>query len=122
MFMMGTCAVSWASKKQTMFALSTTEAEYIAVALGACQCFWLGRILHKIGVKDETGIEIMYNNNIQLSKHTVFHGKSKHIDVRFHFLRDLVNIGVVQHSFCHSQDQLVDIMMKPLKLEQFERL
>jgi len=66
----------------------------------------------------------MCDNNyaIQLFKHPVFHGQSKHINVRFHFLRDLVNNGAVQLNFSHSQDHLVDIMMKPLKLEQFEKL
>ncbi|XP_027368152.1 uncharacterized protein LOC113874130 [Abrus precatorius] len=105
-FMMGTGAVSWASKKQTVVALSTTEAEYMAAALCACQCVWLGRILKKIGVKDESKIAIMCDNNsaIQLSKHPVFHGKRKYIDVRFHFLRDLVNNRVVQLNFCNSQE------------------
>ena len=67
---------------------------------------------------------IMCDNSctIYLSKNMVFHGKSKLIDVRFHFLRDLVNDGVVELSYCNSQDQIVDIMTKPLKLEQFEKL
>jgi len=52
----------------------------------------------------------------------VFHGKRKHIDVRFHFLWDLVNDGVIKLRFYCSQDQLVDIMTKPLRLDQFQRL
>ncbi|XP_019442324.1 PREDICTED: uncharacterized protein LOC109347050 [Lupinus angustifolius] len=59
---------------------------------------------------------------IQLAKNSVFHEKSKYIDVRFHFLRDLVNDGVVELSYCNSQDQIADIMTKPKKLEQFEKL
>lgn len=123
-FMLGSGAVSWSSKKQPVVALSTTEAEYIAAALCGCQCVWLRRILEKLGVKEETSTVIMCDNNstIQLSKNPVFHGKSKHIDVRFHFLRDLVNDGVIELRFCKSQDQIADIMTKPLKLEQFEKL
>ena len=119
-FMLGSRAVSWSSKKQSVVALSTIEAEYIAVALCACQCVWLKRVLEKLGVEEKTGTVIMFDNNstIQLSKNPVFHGKSKHIDVRFHFLRDLVNDGVVEMSYCNSQDQIADIMTKPLKLEQ----
>ena len=107
-----------------MVALSTTEAEYIAAALCACQCVWLRRVLEKLRVEEKIGTVIMCDNSstIQLSKNPLFHGKSKHIDVRFHFLRDLVNDGVVELSYCNSQDQIADIMTKLLKLEQFEKL
>lgn len=59
---------------------------------------------------------------IQLSKNPVLHGKSKHIEVRFHYLRDLVNEGVVKLSYCPTEVQVADIFTKPLKLEQFEKL
>lgn len=62
------------------------------------------------------------SSTIQLSKNPVFHGRSKHIDIRFHFLRDLVKDEVVKLSYCNSQVQVADIMTKPLKLEQFLRL
>lgn len=62
------------------------------------------------------------SSTIQLSKNPVFHGRSKHIDIRFHFLRDLVKVEVVKLSYCNSQVQVADIMTKPLKLEQFLRL
>lgn len=52
----------------------------------------------------------------------VIHGRSKHIDVHFHFLRDLVKDGVVELSHCSSQEQVADILMKPLKLELFLKL
>lgn len=123
-FKLGSGAVSWASKKQPVVALSTTEAEYIAAALCACQCVWLKRVLEKLGVAEKSGTAIMCDNSstIQLSKNPVFHGRSKHIDVKFHFLRDLVNDGVIKLNYCSSENQVADIMTKPLKLEQFERL
>ncbi|KAK9734241.1 hypothetical protein RND81_04G125600 [Saponaria officinalis] len=123
-FMLGFGAVSWASKKQPVVALSTTEAEYIAAALCACQCIWLRRVLKHIEVEENNETMIMCDNNstIQLSKNPVFHGKSKHIDVKFHFLRDLVNDGILTLSYCNSENQIADIMTKPLKLEQFEKL
>lgn len=123
-FIIGSGAVSWSSKKQPVVTLSTTEAEYIAAALCACQCIWLKRILGKIGVEENGGTIIQCDNSsaIQLSKNPVFHGKSKHIHVRFHFLRDLVNDGVVELRYCNSQEQVADLMTKPLKLEQFEKL
>lgn len=123
-FMIGSGAVSWSSKKQPVVTLSTTEAEYIAAALCACQCLWLKRIMGKIGMeKDEaTIIQCDSSSAIQLARNPVFHGKSKHIQVRFHFLRDLVNDGVVDLRFCNSQEQVADLMTKPIKLEQFEKL
>ena len=62
------------------------------------------------------------SSTIKLSKNPVLHGRSKHIDIRFHFLRDLVKDGVVDLSHCNTQDQVADIMTKPLRLEVFFKL
>ena len=123
-FFFGSGAVSWASKKQPIVALSTTEAEYIAAAFCACQCVWIKRVLEKLDPKEQKSTLILCDNNstIQLSKNPFFHEKSKHIDIRFHFLRDLVKDGGVKLSYCKSEVQIADIMTKPLKLDQFERL
>lgn len=59
---------------------------------------------------------------LNCKKNPVMHGRSKHIDVRFHFLRDLSNDGVVELKYCSSTNQLADIMTKPLKLEAFVKL
>lgn len=122
----GSGAISWASKKQPIVSLSTTEAEYIAAASCACQCIWIRGILDQLGTEEQeaTSTLILCDNSstIQLSKNPVFHGKSKHIAVRFHFLRDLVRDEVVKLSYCKSEDQIADIMTKPLKLDRFEKL
>ena len=67
---------------------------------------------------------MLYDNNsiIKLSKNLVMHGRSKHIDVRFHFLRDLTKDGVVELKHCGTQEQIADIMTKPLKLDAFLKL
>ncbi|WVY89510.1 hypothetical protein V8G54_035024 [Vigna mungo] len=123
-FLLGFGAVSWSSKKQPIVTLSTTEVEYIAAASCACQCVWIKRILEKLGLKEQNNMLILCDNNstIQLPKNIVFYGKNKHIDIRFHFLRDLVKDGVVRMSYCKSQIQIADIMTKPLKLDQFLKL
>ncbi|CAL1391443.1 unnamed protein product [Linum trigynum] len=119
-------AVSWASKKQPVVTLSTTEAEFIAAAYCASQCVWLRRILEQIGWKGDgnTATTIMCDNSsaIKLSKNPVMHGRSKHIDVRFHFLRELANDGVIVLEHCGSQQQVADIMTKALKLETCQLL
>jgi len=122
-FMMGTIAVSWASKKQHVVSLSTTEAEYIAAASCACQCIWLRRILEHLELEEKEATKILCDNNstIQLSKNPVFHGRNKHIAIRFHFLRDLVSDQVVQLKYCNTNEQVVDVMTKAVKLDQFEK-
>ncbi|GKB83567.1 putative RNA-directed DNA polymerase [Tanacetum coccineum] len=123
-FLLAGGAISWSSKKQPVVTLSTTEAEYIAATACACQCLWLKRILAAIGHEEGESSIIQCDNSsaIQLSMHHVFHGRSKHIDVKFHFLRDLVNDGIVQLTHCNTHDQIADVMTKPLKKEQFVKL
>lgn len=90
-FMLGTGAISWSSKKQPIVTLSTTEAEFVAAIGCACQAIWLRRVLAEIKFKQEEATRIFYDNNlaIKLSKNPVLHGRCKHIDVKFYFLRDL---------------------------------
>lgn len=123
-YMLGGGAVSWTSKKQAIVILSTTEAEFVAAAYGACQGVWLRNVLKEIG-EDQEASTVLYCDNsstIKLSKNPVLHGRSKHIHVRYHFLRDLVNDGTIRIAYCPTQDQLADGMTKALKLETFEKL
>lgn len=117
-------AVSWTSKKQPIVTLSTTEAEYVAAASCATQGVWMKRVLDKLGHSHSKCITIFCDNSsaIKLSRNPVLHGRSKHIDVRFHFLRDLTKDGKVKLVHCGSKDQVADIMTKPLKLDVFEKL
>ncbi|GAU29902.1 hypothetical protein TSUD_379930 [Trifolium subterraneum] len=123
-FMLGTGAISWSSKKQPIVTLSTTEAEYVAAAVCACQCIWLKNVLNHLQITHNNGIVIYCDNSssIKLSKNPIMHGRCKHIDVRFHFLRNLTKDGIVELKHCKSQEQLADLMTKPLKLEAFLKL
>jgi hypothetical protein len=121
LFMLGGGAVSWSSKKQPIVTLSTTEAEFVAAASCACQSIWLRNILKHLMVDQDHNTLIFCDNSssIKLSKNPILHGRCKHIDVRFHFLRDLTKEGIVELVHCKTQDQLADIMTKPLKLENY---
>jgi hypothetical protein len=123
-FLMGSSVVSWCSKKQSIVTLLTTEAEFVAATVCACQGVWMKRILKELRHSDKGCTTIMCDNSstIKLSKNPVMHGRSKHIDVRFHFLRNLTKMGTIELVHCGSQDQITDIMTKPLKLEVFQKL
>ncbi|KAL9348429.1 hypothetical protein Peur_059795 [Populus x canadensis] len=123
-FMLGTGAVSWSSKKQPIVTLSTTEAEFVAAASCACQAIWLRRILEEIQFKQQGATSIYCDNSstIKLSRNLVLHGRSKHIDVKYHFLRDLAKDEVINLIFCKSEDQVADIFTKPLKTPLFHKL
>lgn len=123
-FLLSSGAVTWSSKKQPVVTLSTTEAEFIAAASCTCQSVWMRRILEKLRHEQSECTDVFCDNSseIKLSKNPVMHGRSKHIDVRFHFLRDLTKDGVVKLEHCGSKDRLADIMTNPLRLEVFMRL
>lgn len=123
-FLLSSGAISWSSKKQPVVSLSTTEAEFITAASGACQVIWLQRVLGSLG-KNEDKTTIIHCDNstaIKLSKNPVMHGRSKHIDVRFHFLRELTKSGTVELVHCNTKEQVADIMTKPLKWDDFLKL
>jgi len=123
-FMLSSGAISWSSKKQPIVTLSTTEAEFISATSCACQAIWLRRILQQLGQnqKESTTIHCDNSSAIKLCKNPVLHGRSKHIDVRFHFIRELTNMGVVEVIHCNTQNQIADIMTKPLKNDAFVKL
>ena len=111
LFVLSSGAVSWSLKKQPVLTLSTTEAEFIAAASCACQAVWLRRMLENLdNASAETTIIYCDNSStIKLSKNPVMHGRSKHIDVRFHFLRDLTRDGVVTLMHCCSCRRMRDV-------------
>lgn len=117
-------AVAWSSKKQNVVALSSTEAEYVAAATCACQAIWVQGILEELGLNFPESMVIKCDNTsaIKLSKNPVFHGRCKHIGVRFHFLRDLVKEGIITMEHCGSSKQVADIFTKPLSRDTFIKL
>jgi hypothetical protein len=115
-FHFGSNLISWASKKQPIVSLSSAEAEYVAATTAACHAVWLRRLLKDMGhaVKYTTTIFCDNNSAIALSKNHMFHKKSKHIDTRYHFIRELVKEGEISLLFCGSKEQLADMFTKPL--------
>lgn len=101
-------------------ALSITEAEYIAATSTACQIVWFRRILQEAGVliNEATPLGCDNQSAIAVAKNPVHHGRTKHIDVRYHFIRSLVTDNVISLHHCSSDRQLADILTKPLSPEK----
>eukprot|EP00253_Pinus_taeda_P028156 PITA_28156 len=123
-FHMGLGAISWASKKQPIVPLSTAEAEYVAATATACQAVWMRRMLRSLCQEQVKGTVIFCDNSstIELSKNYVFHKRTKHIDTKFHYIKELVNNGEIVLQHCRTQEQVADILTKPLGQKSFEFL
>jgi hypothetical protein len=120
-FLLGSSLVTWASQKQRVVALSSCEAEYIASANAACQGIWLSRLLGELLNIQAPTVKLLVDNKsaIALSKNLVHHDRSKHIDTRFHFIRDCVDKGEVDVGHVGTRDQLADILTKALGRVRF---
>eukprot|EP00253_Pinus_taeda_P016228 PITA_16228 len=123
-FHMGSGAISWASKKQSIVALSTTEAEYVAATAAACQAVWMRRMLRSLWQEKTKGTMIFCDKSsaIALSKNFVFHKRMKHIDIKIHYIREFVNNGEIILKHCKTQEQVVDILTKPLGQKKIDFL
>ena len=104
-FFLGNCLVSWLSKKQSSISLSTAEAEYIVVASCCTQVIWIKRTLEDLLVKYEDPIVISCDNTsaINISRNPVMHSKTKHIPIKYHFLRDQVSENVVKLEYVNTK-------------------
>ncbi|XP_070004970.1 secreted RxLR effector protein 161-like [Nicotiana sylvestris] len=119
---LGSCLISWGTRKQNSVALSTTEAEYVAVASCYAQLLWIKQQLEDFGVFTECVTLLCDNTSaLNMAKNQVPHKRTRHIDVRHHFLRDNIEKGLICTKFCSTEDQIADIFTKALSREHFER-
>jgi hypothetical protein len=123
-FIMAGGAVSWSSKRQATVALSTVEAEYVAMSRCSQQMVWMHSWLDEVEIEHTLPGLIKGDNRgaIALTKNTRDHGKVKHIDIRHHYIRDLLNSGDITLEQVPSADNLADLFTKPLPRDQHHRL
>jgi hypothetical protein len=124
LYYLGSSPVTWQSSKQKVVALSSCEAEYIAAANGACQGVWLARLLGDL-IGAESGAPTLKVDNksaIDLNKNPVHHDRTKHIDVKYHYTRERVDVGRIVLEQISTGDQLADVLTKSLAHVKFQEL
>jgi hypothetical protein len=121
-FSLGSTMISWQSMKQSSIGLSTIEVEYIAACSASCEAIWLQKLF--IGLFDlemEATVILCDNQScIKMTENPVFHDKSKHIEIRYHYIRDMVQRGAIKLRYVSMDEQVADVLTKPLSRVKFE--
>ena len=115
-FMIDGGAVSWCTKKQEIISLSMTKAEYVAATHAAKEALWLRSLIGEI-YGDIKGPITLFSDNqsaIALTKDHQYHARTKHIDIRFHFICWVIEQGKIKLIYCPTNDMLADTFMKAL--------
>jgi hypothetical protein len=122
-FYIGNGVVSWSSKKQPTVALSTVEAEYMSSTHATKEAIWLKQLLAEIEIHLD-GPVLMYNDNqgcIQLAKNPAQHQRTKHIDLRHHYIREKLESGEITLQYCSTEDMVADLLTKALSKDKHNK-
>ncbi len=122
-FQIGNSAVSWRSKKQSVVALSSCEAEYVSLCSATQEVVWLRRLLKSIGFTQNQPTTICEDNQgaICLSKNSKDHGRTKHVDVKYHYTRETIDKNVIKVEYCPTGKMVADTLTKGLPKPAFEK-
>ena len=114
-FSLGSTIVLWFNRKQKSVALSSAEAEYMEASQASYEALWLCKLMVDLFGQELRPTIIHCHNQscIRLSENPVFHDRSKHIEIRYHFIRDYVQRGVVGLQYISTNEQVADILAKP---------
>lgn len=122
----GSSLISWKTRKQQTVALSTCEAEYMALASAVQECLYLEQLLRGIDAYEYAQTKVYEDNQgaIALARNPVNRQRCKHIDIKYHFIRENVNNGKFLLEYCPTEQMIADVLTKPatkLKLKSFSR-
>ncbi|KAG6505156.1 hypothetical protein ZIOFF_037506 [Zingiber officinale] len=120
-FSLRSACFSWCSKKQEIVAQSTVEAEFVAPTSAVNQAIWLRKLLNDMSyiMEKETKVSVDNQAALAISKNPVFHGKTKHFNVKYYYLREVQQMGEVELIYCTTEDQLADIFTKSFHQRRF---
>jgi hypothetical protein len=123
LFSFGSGVVSWSSKKQPIIALSSTKAEYIGATIVACEVVWLQKLLSDLGLLVDAHVVIYCDNinSILLANNPVYHARTKHIEVHYHFIREKNLAKEIYFIHVSTKDQVVDIFTKALGIDKLKK-
>nr|KYP66558.1 Copia protein [Cajanus cajan] len=116
--------MTWKSKKQSVVARSSAEAEFRAMAHGICELLWLKIILEDLKIKWDEPMRLYCDNKsaISIAHNPVQHDRTKHIEVDRHFIKEKLDSGMICTPYVSTQNQLADILTKGLNCTHFERI
>ena len=118
-FTVGGTTVSWVSKIQSVVALSTTEAEYVAATEASKEIIWLQRFMGELGKKHD--MDTLYSDSqsaIHLANNSTFHSRIKHIQLKYHFIWSVLEDGQLKLEKIHTSHNLVDVLKKVVTREK----
>ncbi|GBM68121.1 Retrovirus-related Pol polyprotein from transposon TNT 1-94 [Araneus ventricosus] len=115
-FILSGSAISWESRKQCTVALSSTEAEYMALSDGTKEAIYLRKLLNELCDADVKSVRLLSDNKgaIKLAENPIFHRRTKHIDIRHHFVREALNNNVINIKYISTEDMAADVLTKAL--------
>lgn len=119
-FMLGGCPISWKARKERTVALSSTKAEYMALTKAVKEAINMKRFLH--GFDKISKVKIFCDNHsvLKLAKNPVFHNRSKHIDVRHHYVREIIKDECLKIAYIRTDKMAADILTKSLSKQKYE--
>lgn len=124
-FFLGETPITWNSRKQQTVALSSTEAEYMALTEGTKEAIWLRRLLGELNLQNLHAPTTLYGDNqgsLNLAKNPIYHSRTKHVEVRHHFVREKIASKEIELKFVPTGEQIADIFTKALGRIAFERI
>ncbi|KAG8501219.1 hypothetical protein CXB51_003321 [Gossypium anomalum] len=115
-FTLGSAMFCWSSKKQSIVAQSTAEAEYVVAARAVNQAIWLRKILSDLNLYQKEATKIFCDNKsaVAIAKNPIFHGRTKHFSIKLHVVREMEQAREIELVHCNSEDQVADIFTKAL--------